>query len=118
MKRAEQQIHVAVVEHLRMRGKRGLLFWHTPQGAHYSSRVQGKIMHGLGVLAGVSDLLLMRAGRFYALELKAPKGKPTDAQLAFLKAFWENGGHAEYADSLDGAIATLETWGLLRGKIQ
>jgi hypothetical protein len=118
MKRTEQQIHVAVVEHLRMRGKRGLLFWHTPQGAHYSSRAQGGIMKGLGGLAGVSDLLLMHAGRFFALELKAPKGKPTGAQLAFLKAFWENGGHAEYADSLDGAIKTLENWGLLKGKVQ
>jgi hypothetical protein len=118
MKRVEQDMQRAVVSHLRVRGVPGLLAWHTPQGAHYSSRVQGAIMQGLGVMAGVSDLLLMYSGRMYALELKAPGEKPTTAQKAFLKAFWQNGGYAEYCDSLDGAIAQLEEWNLLKGKVQ
>jgi hypothetical protein len=118
MKRVEQTMQLAVVEHLRTRGVPGLLFWHTPQGAHYSSRVQGAIMKGLGTLPGVSDLLLMHDHESYALELKAPGEKPDDNQRAFLLAFWRAGGHAEYADNLDAAIATLEGWGLLRGKVQ
>jgi hypothetical protein len=118
MKRVEQAMQIAVVEHLRIRGVPDLLYWHTPQGAHYSSRVQGSIMKGLGVLAGVSDLLLMHDHKSYALELKAPGEKPTKEQKAFLMAFWKNGGHAEYADNLDAAIAQLEDWGLLRGKVQ
>jgi hypothetical protein len=118
MKRVEQDMQRAVVAHLRTRGVPGLLYWHTPQGAHYSSRMQGAIMQGLGVLAGVSDLLLMYAGKIYALELKAPGEKPTAAQKAYLTAFWKNGGYAEYRDSLDGAIEQLEEWQLLRGKLQ
>lgn len=118
MKRVEQDMQRAVIHHLRARGVPGLLYWHTPQGAHYSSRVQGAIMHGLGVMPGVADLLLMYDKKFYALELKAPGEKPTAAQKAYLKAFWQNGGHAEYRDSLDGAIAQLEEWKLLRGRVQ
>jgi hypothetical protein len=118
MKRVEQDMQRAVVAHLRTRGVPGLLFWHTPQGAHYSSRVQGAIMQGLGVLPGVADLLLMHDNKVFALELKAPGEKPTVDQKAFLLAFWENGGYAEYRDSLDGAIKQLEEWKLLRGELQ
>lgn len=118
MKRVEQETHRAVVEHLRARGVQGMLFWHTPQGASYSSRVQGGIMQGLGVLPGVSDLLLVHAGEFYALELKAPKQKPTSVQLEFMSAFVRAGGHAEYCDNIDDAVRTLEGWRLLRGTVQ
>jgi hypothetical protein len=118
MKRVEQNMQLAVVEHLRIRGVPGLLYWHTPQGAHYSSRVQGAIMKGLGTMPGVSDLLLLYMRRFYALELKAPGEKPDKNQMAFLEAFWRHGGYAEYADNLDRAIEVLEEWGLLRGKAQ
>jgi len=118
MKRVEQELQVAVIKHLRARGKRGLLYWHTPQGAHYSSRAQGKIMKGLGTLAGVSDLLLFFASKFYALELKAPGEKPTSDQIAYMVAVHANGGYVECADSLDAAVAQLEDWGLLQGRIQ
>jgi hypothetical protein len=116
--RVEQNMQIAVVKHLRTRGVPGLLYWHTPQGARYSSWVQGAIMNGLGTLAGVSDLLLLYQRKFYALELKAPGEKPDKNQTAFLEAFWRHGGYAEYADNIDRAIEVLEDWGLLRGKAQ
>lgn len=119
LRRIEQeQVHRPVVEHLRTRGVPGLLWWHTPQGAFYATRVQGSIMTGLGVMPGVSDLILMHAGRFFALELKAPGQKPTQVQMDFLVAFVKAGGHAEYADNLDSALDALDDWGLVRGKRQ
>jgi len=59
--------------------------------------------------SGVSDLLYIWRGRFYAFELKKP-GKykfglplaqaPTENQAAFLKAVLENGGEAYVVDDL------------------
>jgi hypothetical protein len=115
----EQQLHRAVVVHLRQRGAPGLVFWHTPNGIKGRSRkhhVQGAIAKGLGVRAGVSDLVLLHRGHAYALELKAPKGRPTVEQMEFVSDFNSAGGHACIAEGLDRALRVLETWGLLRGQ--
>src|SRR4029450_13098959 len=105
-KRPEQLIHRAVIEHLRLRAIPGLLWWHTPQGAPYGA-LQGAIMSGLGVRAGVSDLLLLHAGKLHALELKAPARRPSPAQVSFLLDVAKAGGYAEYADNIDPAVQTL-----------
>ncbi|MGC2077131.1 MAG: hypothetical protein WA728_14075 [Xanthobacteraceae bacterium] len=117
--RPEQAIHKAVVAHLRQRGVSGLVFWHTPNGVKRRSRkhhVQGAIAKGMGVRAGVSDLVLLHRGHAYALELKAPKGRPTVGQMEFVSDFNSAGGHACIAEGLDRALRVLETWGLLRGQ--
>lgn len=117
--RPEQAIHKAVVLHLRQRGVPGLVFWHTPNGVKGRSRkhhVQGAIAKGMGVRAGVSDLVLLHCGHAYALELKAPKGRPTVEQMEFVSDFNNAGGHACIAEGLDRALRVLETWGILRGQ--
>jgi hypothetical protein len=70
---------------------------------------------GLGVRAGVSDILALHHGKFFALELKAPGGRPTEDQLAFISDVQANGGFTCVAEGLDEALRALETWGLLRG---
>ncbi len=48
----------------------------------------GAILKALGVKQGVSDLLLLYPSRGYSgmvLELKAPGGRPTESQAAFLE---------------------------------
>jgi len=118
LQRPEREIHKAVVSHLRQRGAAGLLFWHTPNGARLRGRrghVQGAIAKGLGVRAGVSDICALHRGKFYALELKAPGGRPTEEQLKFIAAVSEQGGFTCVAEGLDAALRTLETWGLVRG---
>ncbi|MGB6658407.1 MAG: VRR-NUC domain-containing protein [Xanthobacteraceae bacterium] len=115
----EQELHRAVVLHLRQRGVPDLVFWHTPNGVKGRSRkhhVQGAIAKGLGVRAGVSDLVLLHRGHAYALELKAPNGRPTVEQMEFVSDFNSAGGHACIVEGLDRALRVLETWGLLRGQ--
>jgi hypothetical protein len=122
MKRPEQDIHKAVAAHLRQRGAPGLVWWHTPNGAMLGGKrsrkgiaIQGSIMKGLGVRAGVSDILALYRGKFFALELKAEGGRPTEDQLAFHSEVKANGGFTCVADGLDRALRALEMWGLLRG---
>jgi hypothetical protein len=117
----EAQLQRSVIQHLRIRGARGALFWHTPNGAHLGGKrnskgvaIQGAIMKSLGVLAGVADICILHAGRFHALELKAPGGRSTEAQLAFRDAVNAAGGYSAEAVGIDAALAVLTTWGLLR----
>jgi hypothetical protein len=72
--RPEQIIHKAVAAHLRTRGARGAVWWHTPNG-EYRSKPTAAILAGLGVRPGVADICAVHEGRFYALELKAPGGR-------------------------------------------
>src|SRR5262245_1387201 len=119
MKRTEQLIHQAVVSHLNQRGVDGLLYWHTPNGARMGGKrglIQGAIAKSMGVRAGVSDILAFHGGKLYALELKAPKEKPTDAQASFLARVKINGGEVAVAQGLDQALGALEGWGLLKGR--
>jgi hypothetical protein len=114
MKRPEQEIHKAVVQHLRTRAVPGLVWWHTPNGARYSSPAQGRIMSALGARAGVSDFILVHAGKLFALELKAPGGRASVAQMKFLSDIDAAGAFTAMPEGLDAALATLESWGLLK----
>jgi hypothetical protein len=93
----EQEIHRAVVEHLHLRGVRGLIFCHVPNGG-YRRPTEAAVFKGLG-----------------ALELKRPGGRPSEDQLRFLSDFEMAGGYTAICDDLDRALRTLEAWGLLRG---
>jgi hypothetical protein len=112
---SEQTVQRAVCEHLRQRGARGLVWWHTPNGGRRSP-VEAAIFNGLGVRAGVSDLILLHDGRAFALELKTERGRPSAAQTQFISEFRAAGGEASIVHGLNQALHTLETWKLLRGR--
>jgi hypothetical protein len=72
----------------------------------------GAAMHfkRMGVLPGVADFLIFRAGRAVAIELKDDEGDQTDTQLRFQKR-WETAGHAyvlvRTLDEFKGAIDAI-----------
>jgi hypothetical protein len=110
----ESQIQRAVCDHLRLRAKPDVLWLHVPNGGRRDVRT-GAMLKREGVLAGASDLLLWHDGNSFALELKSPGGRLSDAQLEFLARFNDAGGHSACAEGTDRALACLEAWGLLRG---
>lgn len=114
IRRPEQKLQQTVVLHLQARGVPGLVFWHTPNGGRRTS-VEGAIFKSMGVRAGVSDLILVRAGKIFALELKAEGGRATEAQMEFISDIDRAGAFTALVEGLDAALATLEAWGLLRG---
>ncbi len=113
IRRPEQALQRAVVEHLRLRGVKGLVFFHVPNGGA-RRRIEAGILKGMGVRAGVSDLILVHAGKIFAMEFKAPGGRATEAQMAFLSDIDAAGAFTAMPEGLDAALATLEAWGLLR----
>jgi hypothetical protein len=114
-KASEAQVHSAVVEHLRLRAKPGVLFLHPANGEH-RDKITGAKLKRMGVLAGASDLLLWHNGNSFALELKAPGGRPSEAQLEFMARFNAAGGYSASAEGLDRALEVLERWQILRGR--
>lgn len=113
-KRHEDAVQRAVVQHLRYRARPGVFFCAVPNGGGRSPH-EAAILKGLGVRAGVPDLILLADGRLYGLELKRDKGGRTSpAQLAMMQEIEGAGGFCAVAAGLDAALAQLEAWGLLR----
>src|SRR5215470_11057860 len=78
-RRPEQEIQRAIFEHLAVRGVPGTFSFHVPNGG-WRSRVEAAILKGMGVRAGVPDVILIRDSEMYALEIKAAGGRLSPAQ--------------------------------------
>lgn len=116
-KNHEQAIHIAVAQHLRTRAVPGMVWFHVPNGGLRSKR-EAALLKAMGVRAGVADLILFHGGKLYALEIKAPGGRVTEAQLQFLSDIDRAGAFTALPVGLDAALATLESWGLIRPAIK
>lgn len=114
--RGEEIIHRAVAEHLRDFGVPGLVSFHVPNNPR--SARDGARLQAMGLRKGVSDFILLYEGEAYALELKAEKGRLSTAQKDFLSDFTNAGGVTAVAYGLANAIRQLESWNLVRGRVQ
>jgi hypothetical protein len=111
----EAAIQRAVFQHFRTRGAPGVFAFHPANGG-YRRPLEAKILKGIGVVAGVPDVIAIRDGRTYALEIKAEGGRLTEAQERVLIALREAGATASHAHGIDQALRLLEAWGLLKGR--
>jgi hypothetical protein len=98
-----------------MRGARGVFAFHPANGG-YRRPVEAARLKGLGVRAGVPDIIALHRGQVYAIELKTEHGRATAEQLQAIEDIRAAGGHAQICQGLDRALAVLERWGLLRGR--
>jgi VRR-NUC domain len=94
---------------------RGLVWFAVPNGG-WRSAIEAAIFKGLGVKAGVADLILLHDGKFFALEVKTETGRVTDAQRAFIEAVIGAGGHGAIGRGVDQCLEILEGWHLLNGQ--
>jgi hypothetical protein len=109
----EQSIQKAVLRYLALCGVSDLFCFHVPNGGK-RGRIEAAILKSMGVRAGVPDLVLIRAGLAYCLELKAPLGRLTPAQRAAHLELRKAGATVGVAHGLDAAIEQLKRWGLVR----
>jgi hypothetical protein len=116
MQRPEQAIHKAVVSHLNARSEPRVFFFHPANGGKRSI-IEAKIFKALGVIAGVPDLIILKAGEVFGLELKATRGALTPSQRLVHAAMTEAGAKTAVAHSLDEALVTLEVWGILKRSV-
>ncbi len=59
--------------------------------------------------AGSPDILAIKNGKFYCIEVKTPKGKLADNQYIWLKKAHDHGAIAMVVKSLDDLIYCLHT---------
>jgi hypothetical protein len=117
MKRDEDQIQRAIIKHYKARAAPGTFCFAVANGG-YRRPVEASILKGLGVVAGVPDLIWIRDGKMYGLEVKTKEGRLSTAQMVVASAINDCGGFCAVAYGLDKALAILEAWGLLKGKSQ
>lgn len=110
---SEDQIQRAVADYLRLRGVRGLVWWHTPNGELRRPGIGGRLK-AYGARAGMPDVMLIHKGRSYALELKTEHGRISAAQRAVHEDLKEAGAEVWVAFGLDAAIGQLKKWGVVR----
>ncbi|MEY4932682.1 MAG: hypothetical protein RLZZ403_1002 [Pseudomonadota bacterium] len=108
--RIEDQIQRTVVHWIRATCP-GALVFHVPNGGK-RSRAEAGIFKGLGVLAGVPDLIILWPGVCAGLELKAPGKKPEPAQEQIGQQMLAMGHRWGWADDIDKALALLREWGI------
>jgi hypothetical protein len=113
IRRPEQQVQKAVLNHLAWRAVPGTWWCHYPAGG-WRSAIEAAILRGLGVVAGVPDILIVHCGQLYALELKAANGRLTDVQSDTHAAMKRAGAIVATARGIDDALGQLTLWGLLR----
>src|SRR5262245_47517248 len=112
--RPEDQIQRAVFQHLRQRPAPGVVAFHVPNGGARKPS-DASMLKGLAVLAGVHDVIAIKAGRVFALELKAEDGRLTIAQVNTHSALRTAGAEVATTYGLDAAIRQIEQWDLVRG---
>ena len=110
---SEDQIQRAVADYLRLRGVRGLVWWHTPNGELRRPGIGGRLK-AYGARAGMPDVMLIHKGRTYALELKTEQGRVSGAQRAVHEDLKEAGAEVWVAFGLDAALGQLKKWGVVR----
>jgi hypothetical protein len=113
----EQEIQRLVFQHLAVRRMPGTIGFHPANGG-FRRPAEAAILQGLGVLAGIPDVVLCRGGRMYCLELKVAGGRLSPVQRQVHDRLREAGAEVATAHGLDEALVQLERWGLLRGCVQ
>ena len=102
-------------DHLRARAAPGVFAFHPANGG-YRKPIEAAIMKGMGVVAGVPDIIAVHRGCVYALEIKTEKGRISTSQAATIKAMRAAGAICTVAFGLDAALYALQSWGILRGQ--
>lgn len=110
---SETQLQISLVQHLKLLGRKGLLYFHPASGGLRTKSEAAKFK-AMGVVPGIPDLIMLYAGKTYGLELKTKRGVVSADQRAMLDAFRSAGAFAEVAHGIDEALAILNRWGLLQ----
>lgn len=72
--------------------------------------MRAKILKGMGLLAGMPDLLFFHRGEAFGMELKATKGKITESQTATHEHLAVCGVDVRVVRTLDEALGCLKEW--------
>ena len=112
--RREEDLHRAIVAMLAVEMRVGVVFFHPANGGRRGKAEAGRLK-GMGVVAGVPDLIVIVASRAHGLEIKTDAGRLSAAQKVMAERFRRAGCDFEVARSVTGARQILARWGAIEG---
>jgi hypothetical protein len=112
----EEAIQRAVFQHLRTRGALDTFAFH-PRNSGRDQRWLAGLNSGLGVVSGTPDVIIVKGGTVYGLELKTERGRLSPDQLRVHNEMRTAGCEVGVAFGLDQAVKWLEARGILRGSV-
>jgi hypothetical protein len=116
-KHPEDDLQRAVVDFLEVSLPQDAIFFHCPNGGLRSKKVAARLS-GLGVKAGIPDLILLHRQRTYFIELKAKHGTFSAAQRAMERRLIYAGYDVCLCKSVPEVEAALRAVGVpLRGSV-
>lgn len=106
----EQGLQAAIVELLHALGvfKRALVF-SVPNEGRRTATTAGRLK-AMGMLPGVADLVIVRAGRAFFLEVKMPRGRLSPRQKEFRDLCRSRGAPWALVRSVEEARSQTEEW--------
>lgn len=108
---SEDTIQKTVAQHLALRSRPDIYWFHTPNGGS-RNLLEAVKLKAMGVKPGVPDLFFLFGGVAHFLELKAKRGRLAATQVAAKEMIERAGGRWAVAKSIDEALAQLEEWGV------
>lgn len=112
--RPEAGLQKAVIEHLRMLGTPGVIYFSIPNERKCSDGARIELCK-MGMLPGASDLVIGVPGQMpLFLELKAKGEKPRLNQLLFGDAVVRAGYRYEVADDIKTVLRIIRDYGAIR----
>lgn len=111
-KNDEGLIQRAIIEHLRIRADKRVIYFSIPNSPR--SKVAGGRLKAMGMLAGAPDLcFVLPDSTVCFLELKVGKNRLSEKQTDFAKRCKAIGVNCASAWGLDQALAIIEAWGVM-----
>jgi hypothetical protein len=114
----ESDIQIQVADWLRLfEASCGFLFWATPNEAMGEAKTGAGLgrmarLKRMGLRSGVADIVIIKAGQAYFLELKAANGKQSEKQILFEDDAWRAGSPYEVAHSFEEAQKIVRGWSI------
>ena len=93
-KQSEDSLQIECAAYLRHRFPT-LLWFHVPNGGS-RNKIEGAKLKRMGVLAGVSDMIILQKSKVSCIELKIGKNRQRDSQKEFQKRINELGAGYSY----------------------
>lgn len=112
MKRPEETLHRAVATYLAVALPSRALWWSTANQRGTRSRWEMGLLKALGVRPGIPDILVYFDGLLIGIELKAAKGRISEAQAVVSDLIVDNGGLWRCCRSVEDVEAALRNAGV------
>lgn len=106
----EQVFQASLVKSLAMVLDPSCVLFAVPNGG-FRTAIEAKVLIGQGVLPGMPDLMVLFGGTAAGMELKAPKGALTAAQVAIHQRLARAGIPVAVVRNLEEALAFLRRVG-------